>query len=722
MTKKSTAIKLFTFFLSILITLTPVNTHQVKAAATVRYVASNGVDTSDCSYAQSPCRSIQYAINHSISGDTVLVAEGIYSYAAGADTCPFLLTRAVVCFVDKRLTIVGGYADGNWYAYNPAQNITTIDGSARYRGVAAIGYNTTTSHLEMWGFTIQNSRAQGPTYTNPYDPSGVGAGMLVQHASVTLKDLIFQNNLAIGQTITGQSGAGGQADGAGLRIEQPPTGTTSLLQRVVFKNNTSIGGNGPDRGGIAFGALFSYKANMIIEDARFENNLAQAGNTNTPGGEGLYGNLRADALGGGIAVMEGTVTLNRIEVVNNQAIGGNSNKYGGGGYGGGIFVEDFGAKATQVSINDSLITGNNATAGNGLIGGNSAGGGLDVDSSSVSIDRTQIILNSAIGGSGETAGPGAGGGLYIFKVRDGNFQALMKNVVVANNFADQGSGSRSAGNGGGGGIVIHGVTTSIMNTTIASNQIGVNMVLGQGLLVQPWPDPTNAQFIPSVQLSSSIIANHVANNLSPAIIIQKNSTLIIDEGIFSGNSKDINNDGVPVPNGTISGLASMDYGQNAGFIAPEGPFYNYHLRQDAFARNKSGKLLTTYDLDLQPRPQENKTDYGADEYHPFNLGYTPNNNVIYIDWSAGVGLFIGGVDHYGVIVDCEAGANSPNQGSCGKEITIDNTNITLTGLTNFKFYTVTVYAYNSMNQLIAISIQIQAFPTDILIYLPSIVR
>ncbi len=695
-------------------------------AFTIRYVAATGTDSGNCGNEQSPCRSIQYAVNRSASGDVILVAKGTYTYNPAADTCPFLQTRAVVCFVDKRLTILGGYAVDNWYLPNPGDNPTIIDGSNAYRGVAAIGYNTTTSYLEMAGFTIQNARAQGPTYLNPYDPSGVGGGMLVQHASVTLRDVIFRNNRAIGANTS--AGAGGQADGAGLRLEQPPAGTTSLLQRVVFENNISTGGSGPERGGIAFGALFSYKANLVIEDSQFVNNLAQAGSTSNGRGESANGS-RADALGGGIAIMDSIVTIRRVEVTDNQVIGGNGRDIGGGGYGGGIFIEDPVIPRDQqpvtvvVTITDSFVARNRAVAGNGAQGGNGAGGGIDVDSSTVTIDRTQIIQNSVTGGSGNSAGPGAGGGVYIFAVQSGSFPATLRNVVVANNFADQGSGAGNSGNGGGGGIVIHGINADITHTTIAGNRIGSALVLGQGLLVQPWPNPTTVQFPAAVRLSNSVIANHTGNTAGAAVVVQRNSSLTFDRGLFSGNSKNTNDDGLPVVKGSINGLTTMETSANAGFVAPQEPYFNYRLREDSFARNKTANISINYDFDQQARPQGNTADYGADEYHPFVPVFRQANASLYFDWTNGIDLFSGGVSRYGVVVHCESGASPPNGAACGQEInTGSNSSITLAGLTNFKFYTIVVNAYNSNGQRVASSSQIRTFPTNIFVFIPSVFR
>lgn len=693
----------------------PVSSAHADGAAT-RYVATTGVDVGDCTSAAVPCRTIQYAVNQSSSGNSILVAQGIYTYSPQVDTCSSLNNikpPSVICFVDKRLTIFGGYSITNWSTANPSVNLTVIDGQNTYRGVAAIGYLTTTAYLDMQGFTIQNGRAQGPT---SYDTSGIGGGMLVQNAAVTLKNVVFKNNKAIGQNTV--SGAGGPADGAGLRIEQSPVGTTSLLQHVTFDSNQSLGGSGPERGGVAFGALFIFKSTVTVEDAIFTNNLAQAGSST---GNGTSGGLNADALGGAIGIeLSNIITLRRLTITGNQIWGGNASQYGGGAYGAGILVED----TTLFIISDSYLANNTAKAGNARTGGNAASGGIQAQNNGeVAIERVKILSNSVIGGSstgGGSAGLGAGGGLYIFATRlGGTYHATIKNMIIADNLADQGSGITSSGNGGGGGIVIHGINADISNTTIERNSLGSIMVLGQGLVVQPW-----GSLPATVNISHSIIANHTGGgSLATAIAVQQGSTLIFNHGLFSGNTKNTNADGSPVPAGTINGIATMSSASSAGFVSPGSPNYNYHLRIDSPAKDQATGSTTADDIDGQSRPYNSVPDLGADEYWPFPLSTAPGDGRLQLNWATGVSVLTGGVSGYEILVTCTAGANPPDQGSCGQPINAGTaTAFTLTGLSNFKQYTIIINARDPSQNLIATSNTVIAFPTDLLLYMPIVIR
>ena len=585
---------------------------------TIRYVASTGNDNSDCRNPLSPCRSIQYAVNQSDNGDTILVAEGTYTYNSFADICSFLRTRAVVCFVDKRLAIIGGYTANNWLHADPHRNLTIIDGENSYRGVAVIGCNTTNTHLQMVGFTIKNGLAQGPTYISPYDPSGVGGGMLVQHASVFLKDMIFYENMAIGANTN--SGYGGQADGSAIRIEESPPGTTSYIQNVTFENNYSYGGVGPERGGIAFGALFIYKSNVTLEYSNFINNLARAGDTS---GNGMIVAARADALGGGISIEQGEVIIRGVNVINNQVYGGNAKIYGGGAYGGGIFVEDFSENKTHITISNSYVKGNKAIGGDGEQGGNSAGGGITSANATINIEETRVMDNKSIGGDAEggRGGTGAGGGLYIFNDRQevsANFS--LKNVIIAENVADQGNGNTSAGNGGGGGIVAHGVNGDIIHATIVGNILGMGMVLGQGLLVQPWPSPDDPQIPATVNLDYCLIADHIeGGDMAAALVVQVGSSINFNKGMFAGNERDTNSANIPVQVGTINGLDTMLHVHSAGFKFPGPPNYDYHIMDISPAIDQAIGSRIKIDVDSQPRPFGSFPDIGADEF--YDLSY-----------------------------------------------------------------------------------------------------
>ena len=60
-------------------------------------------------------------------------------------------------------------------------------------------------------------------------------------------------------------------------------------------------------------------------------------------------------------------------------------------------------------------------------------------------------------------------------------------------------------------------------------------------------------------------------------------------GLFAGNDEDINDDGIPLPKGTITGLGTITSVISAGFLSPGSPSFDYHLSDSSpINRRRSG--------------------------------------------------------------------------------------------------------------------------------------
>jgi hypothetical protein len=222
--------------------------------------------------------------------------------------------------------------------------------------------------------------------------------------------------------------------------------------------------------------------------------------------------------GGGILVQDGGhVTLSRIWLIGNQAIGGKGQSGFDGGpgeaaAGGGLFLS-----SGAVDLKDSDTSGNAATGGVGGMagttvtqssfcqvggaggGGAAAGGGLYVLSGSAALLRSIVSSNSSTGGVGAdpiichstkggsigrggNGGAAQGGGLFV-----GSGHISLSNSTFFANTAKGGSGppyyciytSTSSrpicagglgGNGAGGGLYINSGSVSLTGDTVASNQ------------------------------------------------------------------------------------------------------------------------------------------------------------------------------------------------------------------------------------------------------------
>jgi hypothetical protein len=153
-----------------------------------------------------------------------------------------------------------------------------------------------------------------------------------------------------------------------------------------------------------------------------------------------------------------------------------------------------------------------------------------------------------------------------------------------------------------------------------------------------------------------------------------------------------------------------------GYISPGSPNNNYHIQQNAALKDRLSSSQTTVDVGGQARPYSSSYDIGADEYTPFALIVGARDCSLYLYWPEASTYLTGGLHHYEIVVTCE--------GSCsGNPINVGlSTSYLLTNLTNFKPYTVTIYAKDSGGATIASSMTVTAAPTDLFNYIPFVVR
>jgi hypothetical protein len=562
-----------------------------------RVSQTSGVDGNGCGGSEQPCRTIQYAVNASSTNDEILVAAGTYTYDAGLDPCAeYIDSHAIVCVLNKRLTIRGGYADGAWSTADPDQNPTVIDGADQRRGVLVqrTSSGAPAAGLVMEGFTVRRGRVQGTASGGDAKTFAFGAGLLADFSTIELRDMVFRDNQALGGDTS--SAYGGAAAGGGVALRACPSTT---VENVTFESNRAEGGSGGDRGGFGIGGgLFTFETTLAASDLTFTNNRAIGGNTS---GNGIAGGERGDGQGGGLAIQEGSdAVVTRVTAIDNQAIGGNAATNAGGAFGGGLYAE----KAT-FAFSDALVEGNVAVGGNGANGGFGSGGGVMTMNVGVTIDRARIVDNRSSGGDGSVnAGPCGGGGAYLSRL-GGTGSATIRNTVVAGNETEMGSSGALPG-GGGGGLFLQGLQTTIEHATIADNRIGTTAMQGSGVVIIS--GTSNA----SVDIRHSILADH--GGAGAALHVQPSNSVTLVRGIFSGNAKDTNSDGSVGAPGTFTGLGTMLSTGPLGFLSPGAPSFDYHIAPSSPAVNQATSSNYTVDLDNQPRT--GTPDIGADEATP----------------------------------------------------------------------------------------------------------
>lgn len=573
-------------------------------SAVLRVDTVSGNDIGNCGTVATPCASIQRAVNIASDGDTILVGEGTYTYQPPLDPCATGL--AVVCIVEKQLTLMGGFSPPNWSTADPTAHVTVIDGENAVQGILVkktFPGSAFDASLTLQGFTVRRGRVEG-TLSSPDAFGGGIAAILVR--SLTLRDVVVQGSVAIGADTS--SGPGGTGAGGGIYISTslptlPPV--QAVMSNVTMIGNQAFGGaaNSSNRGGFALGGgLFINKASFRATQLTVESNTAQAGDST---GGGTTGSVRAEALGGGIAILrDATVTIGGLSATNNTAMGGDASSstgIGGTGGGGGLYVE-----GSSLELHDADVRSNTSVGGSADIGGLGIGGGVTSFDADVVLDRTALITNRADGGNGVTEkGAVGGGGAYLERASIASVAVVITNSIVANNHVDLGTGGGKVG-GGGAGIFVLGNSAAISHTTFAQNSLGSDPLVGQAVNVTPRLGSES-----HAKITDSVIADHTSLSNVAAVHAQTpGATITFAKGLFAGNERDTN-DGLP-NSGGFSGLGTMVSAISAGFQSPGPPNFDYHLLASSPAVDQATTSSVKHDFDKTFR--STPRDWGADEH------------------------------------------------------------------------------------------------------------
>ena len=410
-----------------------------------------------------PSGTIQNAIN------AIGTVTGTTNLNLGAGT----YTGQVV--IDRSLNLTGA-GTGN----------TIIDGQESDR-LLFVGFETTPT-VSISNLTLQNARHQGGSGTDTGGgAAGMGAALFINGGTVTVDNVTFVNNQAIGgdggefSDRFGGGGGGFGGDGGRGGVSNPTLGDGGGGGGGFSDNGTSsllfIGGNGgnpnggsggagdPGRGGNGdFGGGGGGGAGSAVGGGGGDGGVggdcgggggggSGGGADGGDGGNGGFGGGGGGRGGGGNANGGnggfgggggGGLGIGGFGGGNGSNVGG-----GGAGFGGAIFV-----RAGSLILTNSTLVGNTATGGSG--GGVGAGDGQGMGGAIfVNQGATATLINSTLNGN---TGQDNGGGIYNY---GGTLN--LTNVTIANN---------TATNGNGGGVVNNssvGGTVNVLNTIIATN-------------------------------------------------------------------------------------------------------------------------------------------------------------------------------------------------------------------------------------------------------------
>ncbi len=411
-----------------------------------------------------PIGTIQNAINviGTVTGNTNL------NLGAGTYTGQVLINQS--------LNLTGAGADN-----------TILDGQGTER-LLFVGFGTTPT-VSVSNLTLQNARHQGGSGTDRGGgAAGMGAALLINGGTVTVDNVTFANNQAIGGNgsssnnrfggggggFGGNGGRGGVSNftlgnGGGGGGGFGDNGNNSVLFAGGNGGNPGGGEGGVDTPGLGSNGGFGGGGGGGAGSA-FGGGGGDAGNGGDFGGGGGGGN--ASGANGGNGGNGGFGGGGGGRGGGGEAIGGNGG-FGGGG-GGGLGVAGFGG-------------GNGSNLGGG--GGAGFGGAIFVRSGSLTVTNSTLVGNTATGGTGGSAdagnGQGMGGAIFV---NQGATATLINSTLNGNTSQDNGGGiynnggtvnltnvtiaNNTATNGNGGGVVNEGSvggTVNVRNTIIAAN-------------------------------------------------------------------------------------------------------------------------------------------------------------------------------------------------------------------------------------------------------------
>lgn len=407
-----------------------------------------------------------YTVNTAADAVDATIGDGLCLTAAGKCSLRAAIQEAnanpdltVITLKEKthKITILGADEDAGATGDFDLSSPITIQGVTAATSIVDANFIDRAFDLHAdAALTLMNA-----TVRNGFT-AGQGGAIAAEVAgtSVTATNVVFQGN--------NSQGAGGAASAV--------NGGTLVIQRSTFVDNLAPQGGALyfyDSGDSAIfdslfddnsaeygGAITTYLSTLVIEDTRFEDNLAEC-----------YTLLGCDPLlmeGGAIYAgtydpgFGGTITLNRVGFHRNASTGwaGGFSLYNAvlnidaSSFDSNTAVQGAGAGytfGTDGSITSSAFTNNSAT------GANAVGGAVYFQDSAFTVSVSTFSGNSAF----------SGGGVYVSgdappraRVNDTSFQ----HVTIANNTATDGGGLWLVT--GGGGLTL---TASIIDGNTASS-------------------------------------------------------------------------------------------------------------------------------------------------------------------------------------------------------------------------------------------------------------
>lgn len=565
---------------------------------------------------------VQAAVDAAGPGDLIKVAGGVYTGVQARAG----VTQIV--YINKSVTIRGGYTPSDWTTSDPIANPTTLDAQGKGRVLYITG--SVAPVIEGLRLNGGDATGLGGVFVN----NDAGGGVYILNAPATIKATEITGNRASygggvflsrsparldANTISGNNA---QHSGGGIYLYDSDG---AVLQDNQVLSNTAIKYSG--------GIHLNMSAATVISNT-IEANLA----TGIGGGGDC----------GGIYVGSSPATLEWNTVRDNAAVGA----------GGGVYIASY----EPVQVRHSTVISNTA----------SRGGGMYVRSSHATIEANTVISNTASYGGGiqlydsrhtliqtnlvaHNRAQNDGGGIHVAYGPGGNLMAntiisntaiydgggvaaagsvmLERNLIAGNQAGRYGGGTSLAGGAydyfdlknnriernvagsDGGGLSMSGLG-ALTNTIVVSNRTGRK---GAGIyarysqnkgpqaahttLVDNYGGDGSGVYVDSsgstgttVMLTNTIVSGHTVG-----VMVAAGSTVSLDGVLWHDNGSNTAGAGTTTVTHALTGAPAF---------AADG----YHLTRRSAAVDQGIDAGVADDIDGGIRPFGDAVDLGADEY------------------------------------------------------------------------------------------------------------
>jgi uncharacterized repeat protein (TIGR01451 family) len=517
--------------------------------------------------------SVQAAVDAASEGDEIRVAAGTYTGVSAR------AGETQVVYINKSVTVRGGYTTTDWSTSNPISNPTTLDaeGQGRVLYIAA-GISPTVEGLRITG-----GSAEG--LGGGRDGQDVGGGVYVHGGAATISGCqVVSNAAALGggiyvvggrATLAANEVVGNSAErydsvdarGGGVYLRG---GDALILDNTFRANKADYGG-----GLYALEGKVSLISNRWVENRATMDGGGVGTSAATPyfSGNILEGNT-AGEVGGGAVLYWSDATMDGSTFRENTAR-----------WGGGLWQSQ-----GTLAFSGGVVISNTATNG---------GGGILVDSEGLAaVAESRLIANQAQ--------VSAGGGLYLLR----NSEAVLTNTIIADNQAAK----------HGNGLHVWASSARLVHTTLARN--GRSTIPASTRLTRGDSTTTAEPQAASADLAGIYVRDgDVA--LIDTVFVGHEVGLYVDGGTAASLESTLWGGGTWVNGIDWSGPGTIthtnDYWGDPAFVDPDAG--DFHIGPSSAAIDQGVDAGADHDIDGDPRPVPARGgfDLGADEYAEIDL-------------------------------------------------------------------------------------------------------